>query len=178
MSIFCTTCTQVDSLFSEIEQGGTKSISVDTALDKDLEKCSKQLEDVKVESLKKEEGPKDLLRAPQEETVQIEAQIPPNPEYRFRLNVARKVKNVLLNFYAANPDDTVDKHGNPKEIKIKTSEEFAMHARNLSKQFEAEIAESYIAFHGSREGIEKEKIDTYFDHAHMDNEVRKYFSKL
>jgi len=168
----------VDSLFSEVEQGGTKSACVDPTLDKDLEKCSKQTEDVKVEPLKKEEGPKDLLRAPQEENIQIEAQVAANPEYRFRANVAKKVKNVLLNFYAINPDDTMDKHGNPKEIKIKTSEEFTMHARNLSKQFEAEIAESYIAFHGSREGIEKEKIDTYFDHAHMDNEVRKYFSRL
>ena len=173
--------TQVDSLFSEVELGErcpTGSINVEPTLDEDLEKCSKQMEDVKIEPLKKEEGPKDLLRAPQEENLQIEAQVAANPEYRFRANVAKKVKNVLLNFYAINPDDTLDKHGNPKEIKIKTSEEFTMHARNLSKQFEAEIAESYIAFHGSREGIEKEKIDTYFDHAHMDNEVRKYFSRL
>jgi len=173
----------VDSLFSEVDQSepsGTRSTSVQEShpVDKDLEKGSKQMEEVKVEPLKKEEGPKDLLRAPQEENVLIETQVAANPEYRFRANVARKVKNVLLNFYAVNPDDTVDKHGNPKEIKIKTSEEFTMHARNLSKQFEAEIAESYIAFHGSREGIEKEKIDTYFDHAHMDNEVRKYFSRL
>jgi len=166
----------VDSLFSEV--GGTKSTCVDPTLEKDLEKCSKEMEDVKVEPLKKEEGPKDLLRAPQEENIQIEAQVAANPEYRFRANVAKRVKNVLLNFYAISPDDTLDKHGNPKEIKIKTSDEFTMHARNLSKQFEAEIAESYIAFHGSREGIEKEKIDTYFDHAHMDNEVRKYFSKI
>ena len=170
--------TQVDALFSEVEQGGAKSTCVDPTMEKDLEKCSKEMEDVKVEPLKKEEGPKDLLRAPQEENIQIEAQVAANPEYRFRANVAKKVKNVLLNFYAINPDDTMDKHGNPKEIKIKTSDEFTMHARNLSKQFEAEIAESYIAFHGSREGIEKEKIDTYFDHAHMDNEVRKYFSKI
>ena len=173
---FCTTFTQVDSLFSE--QGGLKSTCVDPSLDEDLEKCSKQMEDVKVEPLKKEEGPKDLLRAPQEENIQIEAQVVATPEFIFRANVARKVKKALMNFYAANPDDMVDKRGIPKEIKIKTSEEFTMHARNLSKQFEAEIAESYIAFHGSREGIEKEKIDTYFDHAHMDNEVRKYFSRL
>ena len=151
---------------------------VDTAMDKVFEKCSKQMEEVKVEPLKKEEGPKDLLRAPQEENIVIETQVAANPEYRFRANVWRKLKKVLLNFYAVNPDETVDNDGNPKEIKIKTPEEFTMHARNLSKQFEAEIAESYIAFHGSREGIEKEKIDTYFDHAHMDNEVRKYFSRL
>jgi len=177
----------VDSLFSEVEQSeqsgpkGTReqvSNHVDAALDKDLEKCSKQMEDVKVEALKREEGPKDLLRTPQEENIQIETQVTHTPEYIFKANVARKVMNVLHNYYAKTPDHTLDKHGNPKEIKIKTSEEFSIHARNLSKQFEAEIAESYIAFHGSKEGIEKEKIDSYLDNAHMDNEVQKYFSNL
>ena len=154
------------------------STHVDPILDQDLEKCSKQLEDVKVEALKKEDGPKDLLRAPQEENVQTETQVTHTPDYIFKANVARKVMNVLHNYYAMTPDRTLDKHGNPKEIKIKTSEEFSVHARNLSKQFEAEIAESYMAFHGSKEGIEKEKIDSYLDHAHMDNEVQKYFSNL
>jgi len=177
----------VDSLFSEVEQSeqsGPKSSReqvsnhVDTALDRDLEKCSKQMEDVKVEALKREEGPKDLLRTPQEENIQIETQVTHTPEYIFKANVARKVMNVLHNYYAKTPDHTLDKHGNPKEIKIKSSEEFSIHARNLSKQFEAEIAESYVAFHGSKEGIEKEKIDSYLDNAHMDNEVQKYFSNL
>ena len=83
----------MDSLFSEVEQSeqsgpkGTReqvSNHVDAALDKDLEKCSKQMEDVKVEPLKKEEGPKDLLRAPQEENIQIEAQVVATPEFIFR----------------------------------------------------------------------------------------------
>ena len=182
---------QVDLLFSEVkgsERCGNSSVSVqesnvDIVGDKDLEKCSNKLEDVKVEELKREEGPKDLLRPPQEEDVQIETQIAPNPriqdpEYKFREKVVTTVKKALLNFYAKNPDDTVDEHGNPKEIKIKTSEEFVLHARKLSKKFEAEITESYVSFHGSKEGIEKEKIDSYFDRASIDNQVRKYFSSL
>merc|ERR1712243_448086 len=64
----------------------------------------------------------DLLRTAQQEVdIQVENQVAANPEYKFRERVVRKVKNVLHDFYARNPEDKVDKQGNLKEIKIKTA---------------------------------------------------------
>ena len=184
--MYITSFVKVDDLFADLEIVKEKDVekvhndqnrgsNVITTVEKRLEERTKEIDVVKAEVLKKEDGPTDLLRTAQQEVdIQVENQVAANPEYKFRERVVRKVKNVLHDFYARNPEDKVDKQGNPKEIKIKTAEEFTLHARNFSKRFEEEISESYISFHGNKEGLEKENIDQY----NIAHEIRKYFSSL
>ena len=184
--MYITSFVKVDDLFADLEIVKEKDVekvhndqnrgsNFIPTVEKRLEERTKEIDVVKAEVLKKEDGPTDLLRTAQQEVdIQVENQVAANPEYKFRERVVRKVKNVLHDFYARNPEDKVDKQGNPKEIKIKTAEEFTLHARNFSKRFEEEISESYISFHGNKEGLEKENIEQY----NIAHEIRKYFSSL
>jgi hypothetical protein len=130
--------------------------------------------EVKEESVKLEEGPADLLRPCKDPDVRVEAIVEQEPIVKFKHKVTDRVKRVLLNFYAKNEDDVVDKLGNPKEIKIKSKAEFEVHCKALSLKYQEEITDSYMSFNGSLDGIEKENIGTY----NIDHEIRKIFSSL
>ena len=81
------------------------------------------------------------------------------------------VKFNLNYYFAKSSDDKVDKAGNPKQIKIKDSKEYAAYCRQFSKKFSQEIKETYEATNGTLEGIEKLSVREYG----LEHHIHKYF---
>ena len=133
------------------------------------------LEVVKIEPVKREDGPRDLLEVPQDKDIQVEATVAPpalDPVLKFKHKVTNKVKKVLLDYYAKNPADTLDRQGKPKEIKIKTQGEFETYCKKFSKQFQEEITDSYRTFNGTTDGIENVNIGAY----NIEHDICEFFS--
>jgi len=105
-------------------------------------------------------------------TVKAQPQSKSDPKTILKYKVTDKVKKCLLNFYAKDANDLLDKHKNPKVIKIKSQKEFENHCRTFSKRFCEEILDAYISFNGGTEGIELINVDQYG----VDHDIEKFFS--
>ena len=94
-----------------------------------------------------------------------------DPDRIFYEKVVNLVKFNLNYYFAKSSDDKVDKAGNPKQIKIKDSKEYAAYCRQFSKKFSQEIKETYEATNGTLEGIEKLSVREYG----LEHHIHKYF---
>jgi len=126
---------------------------------------------------KSENKPNDMLERQvsndEDITVEFASKAPPlNPEFIFKDKVAKAVKHTLFKYYSKDENDKNNKDGTPKDIRIRSEQEFSDICRNFSQRFRKEIEEAYLAFNETLDGIEKIDVQEYG----ISHDIEKHFS--